>query len=177
MTAAADFQENKEDEQVESIRQLEEWQGLRGINRVWEFDAPVETVFRAHTDPLWLARWLVPEGVELRFRRWDARTGGSWSYSVGAGGDDWTFNGSFHEVSEPWRIVQTVEAEADSHGPVLEVLDFLELPGGGCRLEAIAMFTSPAAREEVGGSDDDGGLARLNDLLSELGAFSTPLPQ
>src|SRR4051794_12064263 len=46
-----------------------------------EFEAPVERVFRAHTDPELLAQWLGPRSVTMRIDHFDCRTGGSWRYS------------------------------------------------------------------------------------------------
>src|SRR4051794_31592401 len=43
-----------------------------------EFEAPVERVFRAHTDPELLAQWLGPRSVTMRIDHFDCRTGGPW---------------------------------------------------------------------------------------------------
>ena len=43
-----------------------------------EFDAPIEKVFRAHTDPEFVVQWLGPRSLEMRIDHFDCRTGGSY---------------------------------------------------------------------------------------------------
>lgn len=45
-----------------------------------DFHATPAQLIRAHIDPDIFARWVGPEGMRTEIRRWDARTGGSWSY-------------------------------------------------------------------------------------------------
>src|SRR5437868_10104349 len=63
-----------------------------------EFDAPPEKVFRAHTDPGLVARWLGPRRHEMRIDHFDCRTGGSYRYVHLSDGNEYWFFGSFHEV-------------------------------------------------------------------------------
>ena len=51
-----------------------------------EFDAPVEKVFRAHTDPDLLVRWLGPRDLTMTIDHFDCRTGGSYRYVHTQGG-------------------------------------------------------------------------------------------
>ena len=44
------------------------------------FDAPRDLVFRAHTDPDLLVRWLGPRDLTLTVERYDLRDGGRWRY-------------------------------------------------------------------------------------------------
>jgi uncharacterized protein YndB with AHSA1/START domain len=45
-----------------------------------EFDAPRDLVFRAHTDPDLLVRWLCPRDLTTAIDHYDARDGGTWRY-------------------------------------------------------------------------------------------------
>jgi uncharacterized protein YndB with AHSA1/START domain len=72
-----------------------------------EFDAPPAKVFRAHTDPDLVVRWLGPRDHEMRIDHYDCRTGGSYRYLHVSGGDEFGFHGSFHEVRPAELIVQT----------------------------------------------------------------------
>ncbi len=63
-----------------------------------EFDASPAKVFRAHTDPDLVARWLGPRGHEMRIDHYDCRTGGSWRYLHISDGNEFGFHGCFHEV-------------------------------------------------------------------------------
>lgn len=51
------------------------------INR--SFDAPIDVVFDAWSDPAQLAHWLPPTGMTMKFLEADIRTGGKSFYSMG----------------------------------------------------------------------------------------------
>ena len=48
------------------------------IRRV--FDADIETVFRAWTDPDILAKWFAPKGVTTRIKKVELQTGGKYDF-------------------------------------------------------------------------------------------------
>jgi len=135
-----------------------------------EFDALATRVFAAHVDPELIPRWIGPRGTEVRMRAWDARTGGSWSYVVVGLGGEWPFHGSFHEVTSPSRIVQTFEYDDQPGRPNLDVLTFVDLPGGRSRIDGLSVFLSVEDRDLMrdvdAGRDED--FERLEELL--LGA-------
>ena len=143
--------------------------GTQTIGFAREFDAPASRVFEAHTDPVLLAQWTGPAGTELRMREFDARTGGCWSYVVVGGGGQWPFHGSFHEVTAPSRIVQTFEYEDEPGHPSLEVLEFVDLPGGRSRIDGLSVFLSVDDRDAMLAGMDSGmdeNFARLDQLLA-----------
>jgi len=138
-----------------------------------EFEAPASAVFRAHTDPDLLARWTGPRGTEVVMRHFDARSGGSWSYVVTGLGGEWAFHGSFHEVTEATRIVQTFEFEGDPGHPSLEVLTFTDLDGGRSRVDGLSLFLSVADRDAMLAGMDEGmdeNFTRLDELIAAGGA-------
>ena len=149
--------------------------GAQSISFTREFEAPAARVFAAHIDPDLLARWTGPRGTEVRMREWDARTGGSWSYVVVAtrdqgAGDEWAFHGSFHEVTAPRRIVQTFEFEGDPGHPTMEVLEFVDLPGGRSRIDGpVAVPVGRGARRDARrhGQRDGRELRPLEELLAD----------
>lgn len=132
-----------------------------------EFEAPAALVFRAHTEESLIARWTGPAGTRVRMREWDARTGGSWSYVVVSGDDEWAFHGSFHEVTAPRRLVQTFEFEGNPGHPNLEILEFTDLDGGRCRLDGLSLFPTLADRDAML-SDMDSGMDENFDRLDAL---------
>src|SRR6476661_7331545 len=81
------------------------------VRIVREFDAPVEKLFRAHTDPDLLPQWLGPRRHEMRVEHYDCRTGGSWRYVFSSDGNEYGFHGCFHEVRPSELIVQTFTFE------------------------------------------------------------------
>lgn len=139
-----------------------------------EFEAPATLVFRAHTEADLVGKWTGPVGTEVRMREWDARSGGSWSYVVAGLGGEWAFHGTFHEVTAPRRLVQTFEFEGYPEHPNLEILNFVDLDGGRCRLEVLSLFPTLADRDEMLSDMDNGmdeNFNRLDGLIAagELG--------
>ena len=50
---------------------------------IWrDFDATPAQLFRAHTDPAVFSRWIGPTDVSADITHWEARDGGSWSYTA-----------------------------------------------------------------------------------------------
>lgn len=133
-----------------------------------EFEAPAERVFAAHVDPELIPRWIGPRGTTVEMRHFDARSGGSWSYVVVGSGGRWPFHGSFHEITAPSRIVQTFEYDDEPGHPNLDVLTFVDLPGGRSRIEGVTAYLSVEDRDAQldldKGRDED--FERLEELLA-----------
>src|SRR6185437_4496861 len=86
------------------------------------FAAISAQVQRAHTDAEIFSRWMGPRGSRMRIQHFDARTGGSFDYTVEMDGD-WRFWGSYHKVADG-RIVHSWEFEAEPGHPTFETLEF-----------------------------------------------------
>ncbi|GAB7005870.1 SRPBCC family protein [Nocardioides sp. AN3] len=136
-----------------------------------DFDAPRELVFRAWTDPELLVQWLGPKASQMRITQWDCRTGGSWAYVDGREGnpDYAAFYGSFHEIREPSRLVQTFTWAGAPDGVSLETLTLTELPGGRTRSVITSLVESFEIRDMMLSSGMDVGIiegyAKLDALL------------
>lgn len=140
------------------------------IEIVREFDAPVEAVFRAHTDPGLLQQWLGPRRLTMRIDRFDARTGGAYRYvHTDEDGTEYGFYGAFHEVRPHERIVQTFTYEDVPDGVSLETATFTDL-GGRTRLSILSVVDSFEARDAMVASEMESGVnegyERLDDLLA-----------
>lgn len=142
------------------------------VTIVREFDAPPEKVFRAHTDPDLLSRWLGPADVTMEVDRWDCRPGGEWRYVHHRGGEEYGFHGCFHEV-RPDRIVQTFTFEGWPDGVALETMVLEPLEGGRTRLVATSLVGSFEERDAFVASGMESGVVQgyeaLDDLLAGLG--------
>lgn len=137
---------------------------------VREFDAPVEAVFRAHTDPELVKQWLGPRGLTMTIERWDAQTGGAYRYvHTGDDGVEHGFYGAFHEVRPDERIVQTFTYVGFPDGVMLDTATFEDL-GGRTRLTVTSMFDSIESRDGLVSSGMEAGMVegyeRLDDLLA-----------
>lgn len=137
-----------------------------------EFDAPVDRVFRAFTDPDLFARWIGPRSYTTRIDSWEARTGGSWRYATLSGDEEVAaFYGSFHEVRPDERLVQTFTWLGAPDGVSLETTTFTDLGEGRTRLEQLSVVESMEIRDQILASGMETGVIegyeKLDDLLGE----------
>ncbi len=133
-----------------------------------EFDATPGMVFRAHTDPEILVRWLGPRRHTMSIDHFDCRTGGSWRYIHASGGEEHAFHGCFHEVRPSHLIIQTFTYEGAPDGVALERLAFDEVDGGRTRLTATSLVESFAVRDAILASGMEGGVREGYERLDEL---------
>ncbi|MGY1827343.1 SRPBCC family protein [Blastococcus sp. SYSU DS0541] len=133
-----------------------------------EFDAPPEKVFRAHVDPELFARWTGPRGMQVRIDRYDCRTGGSYRYVMAQDGQDYAFNGVFHEVRPGELIVQTFAFEGMPDDVALERLVFEDLGDGRTRLTSTSLVDSFEGRDAFVASGMEVGVSEGYEKLDEL---------
>src|SRR5258708_27160177 len=72
-----------------------------------DFDAPPEKVFRAHTDPELVVRWLGPRSLEMHIDHYDCRTGGRPPCPPPRGPDEGAVRARFAQGPPQRRVVQT----------------------------------------------------------------------
>jgi uncharacterized protein YndB with AHSA1/START domain len=133
-----------------------------------EFDAPPSKVFRAHTDPELLVRWLGPRDLEMSIDHFDCRTGGSYRYVHRQGGEEYGFRGCFHEVRPNELIVQTFTFEGMPDGVALEKLVLEDLGDGRTRLTATSLVDSFADRDAMVASGMEVGIREGYEKLDEV---------
>ena len=138
------------------------------VRIIREFDAPPEKVFRAHTDPELFAQWTGPNGMGMRIDRFDCRSGGSYRYVMSRDGEDYGFNGCFHEVRPNELIVQTFTYEGMPDGVALEKLRFEDLGNGRTRLTATSLVDSFADRDAFVASGMEVGVVEGYERLDAL---------
>ena len=133
-----------------------------------EFHATREKVFRAHTDPEMVVRWLGPGGFEMRIDHYDCRTGGSYRYVHVADGEEYGFHGSFHEVRPSELIVQTFTFEGVPDGVALERLVLEDLGDDRTRLIATSLVDSFEGRDAFVASGMETGVHEMYQRLDGL---------
>ncbi len=143
--------------------------GLPVIEILREFDAAPALVFRAHVDPELFVRWVGPRSIDTRVDHWDARTGGAWRYTAHRDGEEVAaFYGSFHEVRENERIVQTFTYEGWPDGVALEIMTFESLPDGRSRVHSVSVGESVEGRDAMVASGMETGVVEGYEKLDEL---------
>ena len=134
-----------------------------------EFAAPPSAVFRAHTDPDLIVRWLGPHGMEMEIVEFDARTGGGYHYIHLDERGEYRFRGVYHAVDTD-RIIQTFEYLGTPGEVCLESMTFTDV-GGRTRLESRSVFPSVEARDAAVESGMNAGITqsyeRLDAVLGE----------
>jgi uncharacterized protein YndB with AHSA1/START domain len=136
------------------------------ITRV--FDAPPESVFRAHTEPELVTQWLGPRDLVMTIDHYDCRTGGSYRYVHTRGDDSYGFFGCFHEVRPNELIVQTFCFEGFRDSVALERLTLEDLGGGRTRLFATSLVDSFEGRDAFVASGMESGVRQGYERLDEL---------
>jgi uncharacterized protein YndB with AHSA1/START domain len=133
-----------------------------------DFDAPVASVWRAHTEADLLEQWLGPRNRRMQVDLYECRTGGAWRYHTRAGDDEVTFYGSFHEVRPMERIVQTFTFGGYPDGVSLETLTFEDLGDGRTRIVGTSLVDSLRSRDMILASGMEAGVVEGYEQLDEL---------
>ena len=158
-----------------SKTQIDAPAGVPFVDITREFDAPLELVRRAWTDPDLVKQWLGPRKYEMVIEQWDARAGGAYRYvHRDDAGNEFGFHGVFHS-NDPDNMVQTFEFEGMPGHVSLDKLQLEDIGGGRTRAHIHSVFQSLEDRDGmVQAGMGDGvseGFERLDELLAK-----TPLP-
>jgi uncharacterized protein YndB with AHSA1/START domain len=158
-----------------SKTQIDAPAGVPFVDITREFDAPLELVRRAWTDPDLVKQWLGPRKYEMVIEQWDARAGGAYRYvHRDEAGNEFGFHGVFHS-NDPDNMVQTFEFEGMPGHVSLDKLQLEDIGGGRTRSHIHSVFQSLEDRDGmVQAGMGDGvseGFERLDELLATM-----PLP-
>jgi uncharacterized protein YndB with AHSA1/START domain len=142
---------------------------LPTIRIIRDFDAPPDKVFRAWIEPELVAQWLGPKSTEMRIEQWNARTGGNYRYAALQDGQEVaTFYGSFHEVRQNERLVQTFTWEGMPDGVSLETMTFADLGDGRTRTIGLSVVENLEARDGIMASGMEVGVYEGYEKLDAL---------
>jgi uncharacterized protein YndB with AHSA1/START domain len=136
------------------------------------FDAPRELVWRAHTEPELIAKWLGPRRLRTRVEEMDVRPGGKWRFvHTEDDGTEYVFHGEYLEVVRPKVLAQTWTWDGAPDASSVERLTLSER-NGVTTLVAISKFQKKehlemhlASGMEQGRNE---GYERLDELLAEI---------
>ncbi len=135
------------------------------------FDAPVERVWQAFTDPKLVAQWW-GRGNKLVIERMEVERGGHWRFVEHAPDGTHGFEGRYREVTPPERLVQTFEWDGMPGYVAVDTAVFEDLGDGRTRLVTTSLFHTTEERDGMLASGMETGLnesyAALDRLLATL---------
>lgn len=113
------------------------------------YDAPVEAVWDAWTDPEQVAQWWGPRGFTLTTHSKDLRPGGHWTYTMhGPDGVDYPNKALYFEVEQYAKLVYDHGANDDRPALFHVTVLFSEV-GGKTKMEMSMRLPTPEAAEET----------------------------
>jgi uncharacterized protein YndB with AHSA1/START domain len=137
------------------------------ISRI--FNAPRELVFNTYTDPTTVPDWWGPKRYTTTVEKMEVKKGGVWRYiQRDVEGNEYAFNGVYHEVGSPERLINTFEFEGFPGLVGLVTTLFEELPEGRTKFIETTVYPSLEARDGMMQTDMSEGAIELLDRLEEL---------
>lgn len=136
------------------------------------FDAPRELVYKAWTDPEAIPQWWGPAYLTTTVDKMEVRKGGIWRFvQRDASGNEYAFNGVYHEALAPERLILTWEWEGMPGHVLMETVTFEEEPGGKTKVTDSSVFQTVEDRDGMLQSGAEEGLVmydRFAELLARL---------
>lgn len=127
---------------------MSEFSAPHEIRIVRDYDAPLQAVWDAWTDPAQVAQWWGPRGFTLTTHSKDLRVGGIWHYTMhGPDGVDYVNKTLYHEV-EPLAKLVYDHGGNDEQAPLFRVTVHFTATGGATRMDmTMALASEEAARQ------------------------------
>jgi len=142
--------------------------GTQNIIMTRAFNAPRQRVFDVYTDPTLIPQWWGPRAYTTVVDKMEVKKGGVWRYVQRiADGQEIAFNGVYHEITAPERLINTFEVEGLA-GNVGLVITTFEEQGGQTLLTEVSVFPSVEDRDGAAASGMQGGAIETMDRFEEL---------
>lgn len=133
------------------------------------FDAPVERVWQACTDPAQIPKWWGPGYLTTVVDKMDFRIGGEWRFvQTEPNGKEHGFHGVYKEIEELQKISDTFEYEPIPGHVLLETATFESLPDGKTKFSTVAHYDSLEDLEGMVGMGMESGQRESMDRLAKL---------
>ena len=131
------------------------------------FDASVDRVWRAFTDPKLVAEWW-GRGNTLVIERMEVERGGHWRYVEHAPDGAHGFEGRYREVTPQERIVRTFEWDGMPGYVIVESTELEDIGNGRTRVVTTSLFHTTEERDGMLNSGMEGGLNQSYEALDRL---------
>jgi len=127
---------------------MPEFSAPNEIRIIRTYDAPVQAVWDAWTDPAQVAQWWGPRGFTLTTHSKDLRVGGTWRYTMhGPDGTDFPNKTTYHVV-EPLRKLVYDHGASDDTPPLFRVTVLFDEVDGKTRMDmTMALENAEAAAQ------------------------------
>jgi len=113
------------------------------------YNAPIETVWDAWTDPKQVGKWWGPRGFTLTTHSKDLRPGGSWKYTMhGPDGVDYPNDTQYFEVEKYTKLVYD-HGGNDDQPPLFRVTVLFSMIDDKTKMEMSMTLPTPEAAEET----------------------------
>lgn len=132
------------------------------------FNAPRPRVFAAYTDPKLIPEWWGPRRFTTLVERMEVKKGGVWRYVQRSNdADALAFNGVYHEIVAPERIITTFEFEGWAGNVCLIITTFIE-QGRQTFLKELSVYPSVEARDATVAAGMEGGASEALERFAEV---------
>jgi uncharacterized protein YndB with AHSA1/START domain len=113
------------------------------------YDAPVEAVWDAWTDPQQVAQWWGPRGFTITTHAKDLKPGGHWNYTMhGPDGTDYPNTTHYYEVEKHAKLVYD-HGGSDTQAPLFRVTVLFSDLKGKTKMDMTMALATPEAAEET----------------------------
>lgn len=142
--------------------------GKQEVFSTCEFAAPRELVYRLYTDPALIPEWWGPAYLTTEVEVMDVYPGGRWRFIQRApDGGVHPFNGVYHLVEAPRRLIYTFEYEGTPGQVILDTVTFEEKENKTL-LNIHSVYPSVAERDGMVHESMESGAAEAMERLEKL---------
>jgi uncharacterized protein YndB with AHSA1/START domain len=133
------------------------------------FNAPPELIFKAYIDQNLIPQCWGPKRLATSVVKIDVRPGGIWRFvQRDSDGNEYIFNGTYHEILPPRWLVYTFEFEGMPGHVTVETVTFEEEHNAKTKLTSKSFFQTVEDRDIMVNLRVGGGVAESMDRLSKL---------
>ena len=144
-------------------------EGIPYVVVEYVFDAPLDKVWKAMTDPELIPKWWGPAKYTTKVVKHEAKTGGQWEFHQSDAGSTHRFRGVYHEVADNERLIGTFEyLEMPEPGHVLLEKATFEEKDGKTLVHIIDTYVSQEDRDGMVAMGMESGLAEGVERLGAL---------
>ncbi|SDJ01927.1 Uncharacterized conserved protein YndB, AHSA1/START domain [Frankineae bacterium MT45] len=141
--------------------------GKRDIHVERVFDAPIDRVWAAFSQPELVAQWW-GRGNQLEVIRWEFERGGHWRLEEHYDGEVAGFEGRYREITPKTRITRSFEWDGMPAHVIIETAELVDLGDGRTRVVIDNVFHTTEERDGMLSSGMEGGMNESFRALDRL---------